>query len=116
MGIDGDDALRVALALPEAEAAPHFDRTAIRVRKGRIYATLAADRLSMNVKLTPDEQTLYVEAIGDALAPVANAWGRQGWTTMTLASIDETTARAVLTTAWRGAAPPKVRTMLSTGD
>ena len=115
MGLDGDDALRLALALPETEAAPHFDRTAIRVRKGRIFATLAADRLSLNVKLTPDEQTLYVEAMGGALTPVANAWGRQGWTTMTLALIDETSAQAVLTTAWRGAAPPKVRAMLSPG-
>ncbi len=115
MGLDGDQALRLALTLPETEAAPHMDRTAVRVRKGRIFATLAADRLSMNVKLTPDEQALYVEAIGGALAPVANAWGRQGWTTMTLGLIDETTATAVLTTAWRGAAPSKVRTMKSPG-
>jgi hypothetical protein len=45
---------RIALALPGATTAPHFDRTAFKVK--RTFATLAADELSANLKLTPDEQ------------------------------------------------------------
>jgi len=38
---------RIALNLPGAVSAPHFDRTAFKVK--RIFATLAADGLSANL-------------------------------------------------------------------
>ena len=44
MGIDGRAALTIALSLPATEAAPHVGRTAVRVRKGRIFATRAEAR------------------------------------------------------------------------
>jgi hypothetical protein len=105
MAIDGDTALALALALPDTEAAPHMDRTAVRVRKGRIFATVAADRASMNVRLTPDDQQVYGEALGGACEPVAGGWGRMGWTTIDLSAVDAAAAEGVLAAAWRGAAP-----------
>jgi hypothetical protein len=45
----------LALALEGVTAAPHFDRTAFKVK--RIFATLAADGLTANFKFTPGEQT-----------------------------------------------------------
>jgi hypothetical protein len=47
------DLRRIAKSLDGTLEAPHFDRAAFKV--ARIYATLAADGLSANLKLTPDE-------------------------------------------------------------
>ena len=59
-----DEALSLALGLPEAAAHPHFDRTAVRAGKGRIFATFGAGG-DMNVKLGPDEQALFVDLVAE---------------------------------------------------
>lgn len=89
---------RLALALEGAAEAPHFDRAAFRV--DRIFATLPPDGLTANLKLTPDEQALKCTVHPEAFAPVPNAWGAQGWTTVTLAAIGEDELSAALTMAW----------------
>jgi hypothetical protein len=94
---------RFALALEGTTQAPHFDRTAFKV--ARIYATLAADGRTANLKLAPDEQALKCEVAPDACAPVPNAWGRQGWTTVTLAKLSAAELKAALAMAWRHALP-----------
>jgi len=93
------DLTEIALALAGTTAAPHFDRTAFKVR--RTYATLAADGLTANLKLTPDEQAFKVMMAPAAFAPVAGAWGRQGWTVVTLANLDRDELAAVLAMAWQ---------------
>jgi len=104
---DAADLRRLALALPGTTEAPHFDRVAFKVK--RIFATLATDATTANLKFTPDEQLLKCTTAPDAFAPIANAWGRQGWTTVTLAQISKPDLQAALETAWRHAvpAPPK---------
>src|SRR5262249_20301191 len=74
-----------ALSLTGTTEAPHFDRIAFKV--ARIYATLAADRLTANLKFSPDEQEFKCMLAPDAFAPIPNAWGKQGWTTVTLATV-----------------------------
>ncbi|MBN8938188.1 MAG: MmcQ/YjbR family DNA-binding protein [Rhizobiales bacterium] len=105
-----DETLALALSLPGTEAAPHFERTAVKVAKGRIFATLGPDGTSLNVKLTPDQQPVYVDSAPEIFSPVPNAWGRQGWTTVDLAKADRDTVAAALTAGWRNAAP---KTLLS---
>ena len=97
----GADLRRVALSLEGTSEAPHFDRAAFRVK--RIYATLAADGRSANLKFTPDEQELKCLVASEAFAPVPNAWGRQGWTTMTLSKVDKAELKQALEMAWRHA-------------
>lgn len=92
------DLTRIALTLDGTTAAPHFDRTAFKAK--RIYATLAADKRTANVRLTPDEQEFKCMLAPEIFAPVPNSWGRQGWTTITLANASAAELRAVLTTAW----------------
>lgn len=104
-----DDALACALAMPEAVAHPHFDRTAVRAGKGRIFATFGRSG-DMNVRLTPDEQALFAESAADAVAPLAGGWGRQGWTSVSLGAADRALVMSILAAAWRGAAP---KTLLS---
>jgi hypothetical protein len=98
-----DDLRRIALSLEGTSEAPHFDRTAFKVT--RIYATLAADRLTVNLKLTPDEQELKCLTAPDAFAPVPNAWGTQGWTTAKLSALSAAELRSAVETAWRHAVP-----------
>lgn len=98
-----DDVRSIALALDGTSEAPHFDRAAFRV--ARIYATLAADRQTVNLKLSPEEQEFKVMMNPAAFAPVPNAWGRQGWTTVTLAQIQTDELAAALQMAWAHAQP-----------
>ncbi|HEV2676010.1 MAG TPA: MmcQ/YjbR family DNA-binding protein [Aliidongia sp.] len=103
----GEDLRRIALALPDTTEAPHFDRTAFKV--ARIYVTLAGDGHTANVRFRPEEQELKCLTAPDAFAAVPNAWGRQGWTTATLARLDAAELESALRTAWAGALPKKGR-------
>ena len=104
--VDAATFRRVALSLDGTIEAPHFDRAAFKV--ARIYATLAADGLTANLKFTPDEQEFKCLVAGDAFAPIANAWGRQGWTAVRLDKVDGAELRAALEMAYLHAlAKPK---------
>ena len=92
----------IALSLEGTTQAPHFDRQAFKVR--RTYATLAADGLSANLKFTPDEQEFKVLLAPEAFTAIDNGWGRQGWTTVTLARITPEELRAALVMAHAHAA------------
>jgi hypothetical protein len=103
----GTDLRRMAMALEGTTEAPHFDKAAFRV--ARIYVTLAPDGKTANLKLAPDEQEFKCLLMPEALAPVPNAWGRQGWTTMTLAKLKAPELRDLLETAWRHALAKKTK-------
>lgn len=94
---------KIALSLEGATAAPHFDRTAFKV--ARIYATLAPDGRTANLKFAPDEQELKCVVAADAFMPVPNAWGKQGWTTATLANLTEPELKSAIEMAWKHALP-----------
>jgi YjbR protein len=99
------DLRRVALALEGTSEAPHFDRAAFKVK--RIYVTLAADGKSANLKFTPDEQEFKCLLAPEAFAAIPNAWGRQGWTTATLAALSVPELKAALEMAYAHAVPAK---------
>lgn len=97
------------MALDGTTCAPHFERTAFKV--SRIYATLGLDGLIANLKLTPDEQELKCLTAPEAFEPVPNAWGRQGWTTVTLAALSRDELAPALRLAWMHALPKKRATV-----
>jgi hypothetical protein len=99
------DFRRIALSLDGTTTAPHFDKTAFKV--ARTYATLAPDGRTANLKFAPDEQELKCLVAADAFAAIPNAWGRQGWTTATLAKLSAAELRAALEMAWQHALPKK---------
>jgi hypothetical protein len=102
------DLVRLAKSLPGVVDYPHFDRRAFKARV--TFVTLAADGLTANFKFSPDQQALKCAVAPDAFAPLANAWGRRGWTAATLAALSEAELVAALDMAWRHAAPrPKKR-------
>jgi predicted DNA-binding protein (MmcQ/YjbR family) len=97
------DLRRIALSLDGTTEAPHFDRAAFKV--ARIYATLTADGHTANLKLMPDEQEFKCLLAPKAFAPVPNAWGKQGWTTVTLSALSAAELKAALEMAWQHALP-----------
>ena len=99
------DFRRVALSLPEANESAHMEHPDFRVR-GKIFATLGfpGDDWAM-VKLTPEQQRRFVQALPDVFRPVKGGWGRRGATNVCLATADETTLQRALVTAWCNVAP-----------
>jgi hypothetical protein len=93
-----NDVRKLALALEGTTEHPHFDRAAFKVK--RIYATLAADGKSLNLKLTPDEQEFRVMMAPAAFSQIPNAWGKQGWTSVDLQEIDRAELASALAMAW----------------
>ena len=96
-----EDLRRAALALDGTTEAPHFDRAAFKV--ARIYVTLTADGRTANFRFPPEEQELKCLTAPDVFAPIPNAWGRQGWTTATLARLSAAELESVLRIAWSAA-------------
>ena len=101
------DFVKLALALPDVVEYPHFDRRAFKARI--TFATLAADGASANLKFSPDEQEFKCLLAPEAFAPIANAWGRKGWTIATLAALSEEELQAALEMAFSHARTKKRR-------
>ncbi|MBR0740386.1 MmcQ/YjbR family DNA-binding protein [Bradyrhizobium liaoningense] len=105
---------KAALALPGAIEGAHHAHADFRVGK-RVFATLGYpdDEWGM-VKLTPDQQTLLVDAEPEMFRPVPGAWGKSGSTNVKLAKIDPETLRSALAMAWRNVAPKSLLASLDT--
>jgi hypothetical protein len=98
---------KMALALPEAEEKSHFGTADFRVRN-HIFATLPTDDHAV-VKLTREQQEMLADSEPAIFQPVKGGWGRQGWTRVILATVDEITLQSALLTAWRNVAPVSLR-------
>ncbi len=83
-----DQFRELALSFPHTIASPHFERTAFKVVDKRIFATLHEESETANIKFSPAAQSVYCLIDKEAIYPVNNKWGLQGWTTFQLASID----------------------------
>jgi hypothetical protein len=99
---DADDLIRLALTFPGVAQYPHFDRIAFKARV--TFATLAPDRLTANLKFSPDEQALKCEVAAEAFSALPNAWGARGWTVARLAALSEAELRLSLALAYAHAA------------
>jgi hypothetical protein len=109
MSVDATLARELALALPSASEAPHFDRLAFRTPR-KIFATLSAAGSDLNLMFDPDLRDFYCEQAPQAFAPVPGGWGRRGATRCDLAKVDERTLMSALQAAHRLAMPkPKAR-------
>ena len=68
---------------------------------GKIFATLGAPDVEWAmVKLTPDEQELFVQIEPRGFQPVKGGWGRQGATNVRLRSARKKTVGEALRVAW----------------
>lgn len=100
-----EDLRRIALSLAGTQEVAHMNRTAFKV--ARIYATLAPDGLTANLKLEPEEQEFRCMMAPETYSPVPGGWGAQGWTTVALDSLAADQLKSAVEAAWRNAQPRK---------
>lgn len=96
---------RIALAFPETVESAHMGHPDFRVG-GKVFATLGyPDRKWGTVKLTPDQQEVFVADEPSSFVPAKGAWGRQGSTTVLLKAAKQNTLRRAILAAWLNVAP-----------
>ena len=100
----------LALTLPEATENAHMGHPDFRVRN-KIFATLNGPNLIWGmVKLTSDEQKLFMRTDPKVFEPFAGAWGRRGCTKVHLQAASEPAVRpfegTVVSTPDRAKNPP----------
>jgi hypothetical protein len=96
-----DDFRRIALSLEGAEQSSHMGQPDFRVG-GRIFATLAsAEEGYGNVKLTREQQAMFVQELPEVFVPIPGGWGRMGMTHIRLAAAGEDVLTGALHTAWK---------------
>jgi hypothetical protein len=100
-GMGVEDFRRIALALPGAEEASHMGNADFRVG-GKIFATLASAKRGFgNLKLTLEQQAVFVEEAPEVFLPIAGGWGRRGMTHILLSAASEDMLEGALRTAWK---------------
>ena len=99
---------RMALTLPEVEERGHMDHPDFRVG-GKIFATLGyPDKNWGMVKLTPEQQRMFVPASPNVFVPAPGAWGLRGSTLIRLKAANPDTVQEAMMAAWLGRAPKKI--------
>jgi len=98
----------LALSLPHAVQGSHFESMDFRVG-GRIFATWREDKRQAVVKLTPDDQRLFMETMADVVSRIPGGWGLKGWSRVDLDAAAEKDLRHILAIAWRTVAPARLR-------
>lgn len=107
-----DDFRELALSLPETAEQAHMEHPDFRVR-GKIFATLAYPNADWGmVKLTPQQQAVFVRSEPEVFQPCKGGWGKRGCTNVRLEAAEETSLRQALTTAWRNVAPESLAGLL----
>jgi hypothetical protein len=111
-----DDVRRLALSLPEAHEAPHFESTSFRV-KGKIFATMdpAFAEGSLALKLDPEDQRNLAEGHPGAVVAVDGYWGRNGWTRVHTKDLPPDDLAGMLRMAWFTVAPKRLAKAFSEG-
>ncbi len=95
---------QMALSFPETDEHPHFDRRAFRVKK-KIFATLSEKDMTVSLKLTLVDQSVFCAYDKTVIYPVPGGWGRMGFTYVNLKKVNKSMFKDVLTTAYCTTAP-----------
>ena len=101
-----ETARKLALALPDVEEKPHFERSSFRV-KGKIFLTLHPGGKPAMVKLSAADQSVF--SLSKVYWPVPGFWGRQGATFVDLKKVSKSMFLDSLHQAWITVAPKKLR-------
>lgn len=97
----------LALSFPEVTEVPHFEKTSFRV-KNKIFATLDRENNRACIRLSPIDQDVFSAFDKQIVYPVANKWGKQGWTLVELNKVRKDLFRDVLTCGYCTVAPRKL--------
>src|ERR1700733_6840487 len=95
-----DDFRNLALSLESAYEDSHMGHPDFRVNK-KIFATLGPNEEFGMVKLTPEQQTLFIDKDPTAFEPIKGGWGLKGATKVCLENATEPNVLQALTAAWQ---------------
>lgn len=107
-----DDFREIALSLPGAVEGSHMGHPDFRVGgpKGKIFASLTDEEAGLAmVKLSLDDQEVFVEKGGGAFEPCQGAWGMGGATYVRLAKATRTTIKKAVQRAWENVSGKSLR-------
>lgn len=90
---------QLAMALPNATAAPHFEKESFKINN-KIFATLNVAEDRACVKLSPIDQSVFCQFDKEVMYPVPNKWGTQGWTLINLKKVKKSMLQDALRTAY----------------
>jgi len=99
----------LALSFEESAEQPHFHKSSFRVRK-KIFATLDTEAKTVVVKLSDHEQATFIDFGDGSIAPVKGAWGKQGWTEISLKTVTKDLLTYALKTSYCRVAPQTLAT------
>ena len=102
-----ETARKMSLSFPETDKHPHFHRMAFRVKK-KIFATLSEKDMTMSLKLTLVDQSVFCAFDNTVIYPVPGGWGRMGFTYVNLKKVKKAMFKDALTVAYCTTAPPKL--------
>lgn len=103
-----NDFRRIALSLPHTAESAHMGHPDFRVA-GRVFASLGYPGPGWGmVKLTPEQQELFVRSQAAAFTPVKGAWGRGGATSVRLRAAPTRPVREALRLAWGNSSPKRL--------
>jgi hypothetical protein len=90
---------KIALAMPDSVESSHMGHPDFRVG-GKIFATLDAAGARGVVKLTPEQQAVYMAAEHEVFSPCSGAWGARGYTFVELSRAKTGSVRRAVRAAW----------------
>ena len=103
------DFRRIALSMPKTIEVFQMGHPVFRVGR-KTFATLDGPSNSTAVvRLTPDQQAMFVAQAPPTFAPVAGGWGRLGSTNVHLTDANRTAVEEALAAAWGNAVESAVR-------
>jgi hypothetical protein len=95
------DFRRIALSMPETEELNGMGYPNFRTRR-KSFATV--EDAMVVIRLTRDQQAIFVATAPEVFAPDSSGWGRLGNTVIRLEAADEATLQVAVATAWRNVA------------
>ena len=95
------DFRRIALSMPETEELNGMGY--LNFRTGRKSFATLEDTIAV-IRLTRDQQAIFVATAPEVFAPDSSGWGRVGNTVIRLEVADEATVKVAVATAWRNVA------------
>ena len=100
-----EDVRRVALSMPEAYEAPHFDMASFWVGK-KIFCTIHTKAPRIMLKLDPEDQHNLSD--GEAIEPVPGYWGKGGSTFVWYEKLEPGRLPELMRMAWAAVAPKRL--------
>lgn len=97
--ISADTFRKLALALPDTDEHPHFEKSAFRVNK-KIFATLHEAKNKGMVILTPADQSVYCDFDPVSFSPVPGTWGAKGSTFVDLKKVKKEVMKEAMALAY----------------